>query len=145
MKIAVSACLLGTNCKYNGGNNYSETLAAYLQGHEVILFCPEVEGGMPIPRPAVEIVNGHIQTKDGEDFDDIFHYGVQVVMERLEKEKINMAILQSRSPSCGVHQIYDGTFTKTLIEGQGLLAAALMEAKIKTIDIEDIEKEAFEK
>ena len=141
MKIAVSACLLGTNCKYNGGNNYSETLAEYIKDHEVIPFCPEVEGGMPVPRPAVEIVNGRIQTKDGEDFDDIFRYGVQVVMERLEKEHIDMAILQSRSPSCGAHQIYDGSFTKTLIEGQGLLALALMKAGIKTVDIEEINKQ----
>ena len=93
---------------------------------------------MPVPRPAVEIVNGRIQTKEGEDFDNIFRHGVQVVIERLEKEHIDMAILQSRSPSCGVHQIYDGSFTKTLIEGQGLLAVALMKAGIKTVDIEDI-------
>lgn len=138
MRIAVSACLLGTNCKYNGGHNYSEKVAAFIKGHEVFSLCPEVEGGMPVPRPPVEIVNGRIQTKEGEDFYAIFCKGVAIVMERLLRENIELVILQSRSPSCGVKEVYDGTFSKTLIPGQGLLAAALKEKGIKTIDVADL-------
>jgi uncharacterized protein YbbK (DUF523 family) len=58
MKIAVSACLLGENCKYNGGNNYSEKVSQFVEGHELILVCPEVLGGLPTPRESAEIVNG---------------------------------------------------------------------------------------
>ena len=67
MKIMVSACLLGQNCKYNGGNNYSEKVAEYIKGHEVIPVCPEVEGGLPVPRIPCEIVNGIVTNKQVYD------------------------------------------------------------------------------
>lgn len=145
MKIAISACLLGENCKYNGENNYSEEVMRFIKGHEVIPICPEVEGGMPIPRPAVEIVNGRIQTKDGEDFDEVFRKGARIILERIKKENVDLVILQSRSPSCGVHQIYDGTFSKTLVAGQGILARELMNKGIEVIDVEEIKNHNLEK
>ncbi len=144
MKIAVSACLLGKNCKYNGGNNYSEEVMNFIKDHEVLPICPEVEGGMPVPRPPVEIVNGRIQTKDGEDFDEVFRKGARIVLERIQKEKVDLVILQSRSPSCGVHQIYDGTFSKTLVPGRGVLAEELVQADIKIIDVEDVKRATWE-
>ena len=66
MKIMVSACLLGENCKYNGGNNYNKKVMEYIRGHEVISVCPEVLGGLPIPRVPSEIVNGIVTTRDGQ-------------------------------------------------------------------------------
>lgn len=63
MKIFVSACLLGENCKYNGGNNYSEKVADFIKGHEVVVLCPEVAGGLPVPRASAEIVDGIIKTE----------------------------------------------------------------------------------
>ena len=137
-KIVVSACLMGRNCKYNGGNNYNEKLVAMLKDKEIIEVCPEVAAGMPIPRPAVEILNGRVVRQDGSDWDDVYRKGVEVVLNQLKHEDIDYAVLQSRSPTCGVKQIYDGTFSKKRIDGQGILAKALAERGIKLVDIEDI-------
>ena len=137
-KVVVSACLMGRNCKYNGGNNYNEKLVTMLKDREIIEVCPEVAAGMPIPRPAVEILNGRVIREDGSDWDDVYRKGVEVVLNQLKHEDIDYAVLQSRSPTCGVKQIYDGTFSKKRIDGQGILAKALAEREIKLVDIEDI-------
>ena len=137
-KIVVSACLMGRNCKYNGGNNYNKKLVAMLKDREIIEVCPEVAAGMPIPRPAVEISHGRVIREDGSDWDDVYRKGVEVVLNQLKHEDIDYAVLQSRSPTCGVKQIYDGTFSKKRIDGQGILAKALAERGIKLVDIEDI-------
>ena len=136
MKIAVSACLLGHDCKYNGGNNRSQKVLDYIEGHEVIPVCPEVTGGMPTPRVPVELKNGRAINKNGEDVTEFFQKGVKLTMEKMQD--IDLAILQPRSPSCGCKQIYDGTFSKTLIEGKGMFAQALAEAGIPMMDGDDI-------
>lgn len=136
MKIAVSACLLGHDCKYNGGNNRSQKVLDYIEGHEVIPVCPEVTGGMPTPRVPVELKNDSAINRDGEDVTEFFRRGVELTMEKLEG--INLAILQPRSPSCGCKQIYDGSFTKTLIDGKGMFAQALAEADIPMMDGDDV-------
>ncbi|SFQ31784.1 Protein of unknown function [Lachnospiraceae bacterium XBB1006] len=79
MKIMVSACLLGQNCKYNGGNNYSEKVDEYVKGHEVISVCPEVAGGLPTPRTPCEIVNGVVMNRNGENKDKEFRAGAYLV------------------------------------------------------------------
>lgn len=84
MKIAVSACLLGENCKYNGGNNYSEKVRDYIKGHEVIPVCPEVLGGLPIPREPAEIVNGIVSLKDGRSVDKEFREGARAALETVK-------------------------------------------------------------
>ena len=139
MKILVSACLLGRNCKYSGGNNRNEAVIRYLQDKEYIPVCPEVEAGMPVPRPPVEIRDGRVVSIEGKDLDAVYRKGVSKVMEILEKEDIGLAILKAKSPTCGVHEIYDGTFTGKKIPGQGLLAQALQEAGIPIVDEKDIE------
>ena len=136
MKIAVSACLLGHDCKYNGGNNRSQKVLDYIEGHEVIPVCPEVTGGMPVPRIPVERKNGRAINRDGEDVTEFFQKGVKLTMEKMQD--IDLAILQPRSPSCGCKQIYDGSFTKTLIAGKGMFAQALAEAGIPMMDGDDI-------
>lgn len=138
MKIAVSACLLGTNCKYNGGNNYSEKLAVFLQGHEVIPVCPEVLGGLPIPRAPAEIVNGVVQTQNGRSVDAEYRLGAERALELAMNGGAELAILQSRSPSCGTKQIYDGTFSGNKIPGQGIFARRLTQSGIRMVDIEDL-------
>lgn len=138
MKVLVSACLVGRNCKYSGGNNYSKKLVEFLKDKEVIGLCPEVEGGLSIPRPRVEIRDGKAVNEFGQDVDVQFRNGVSAVMERIKSQDIDLAVLQSRSPTCGVHQIYDGNFTGTLIDGQGFLAEALINAGYKVIDVEEL-------
>ena len=138
MKIIVSACLLGQKCKYNGGDNFSEKVAEYIKGHEVIPVCPELEGGLPVPRIPCEIVDGVVTNKDGEVKDREFRAGAEICLKRALDEKADLAILQSRSPSCGVKQIYDGSFTGKLKDGRGIFAELLVENGIKVLDAEDL-------
>ena len=136
--LVISACLLGENCKYNGGNNRNERVIRYAEGCRVIPVCPEVAGGLPCPRKPVEWRDGRVITADGDDCTEAFRLGVERTMAQLAGEKVDLAILQSRSPSCGVRQIYDGTFTGTRVEGMGLLARTLREHGIPLMDAEDV-------
>ncbi len=144
MKVLVSACLLGENCKYNGTNNYNDIIVEFIRGHEVIAVCPEVLGGLSVPRKPAEIVDEMIMTEEGISVNKEFHEGAALALKQALNGKIDMAILQSRSPSCGVNQIYDGTFSGKLIEGQGVFAEMLRGAGIKVVDAEDIKKENLE-
>ena len=139
MRILVSACLLGENCKYNGKNNRNEALLRRLQGHEVIPVCPEVLGGLGVPRPCVELRDGVAWNQNGENVDAAFHAGVDKVLAQIEGQQIDLAILQSRSPTCGVRQIYDGSFSRRLIDGQGMLAAALAARGYRLVDVEELD------
>ena len=138
MIILVSACLLGQDCKYNGGNNYSEKVAEYIKGHDVIPVCPEVAGGLPIPRIPCEIVGGTVTNRNGESKDKEFRSGAEICLKKALYEKVDLAILQSRSPSCGVKQIYDGSFSGKLIPGKGVFAELLSKHGIKIVDVEDL-------
>ena len=137
-KIAVSACLLGENCKYSGGNNRNEKVLAFVKDKEVIPVCPEVAGGLPTPRVPVELVNGVAINRDGVNVDKEFHFGVERILKKLSGEEIDLVILQPRSPSCGTKHIYDGTFTGTLKPGQGMFAKALMEKGYKVVEPDEL-------
>ena len=138
MKILVSAFLLGENCKYNGKNNYSERVAKYLEGNEVIPVCPEVLGGFPTPRTPSEIKDGVVMNCKGISVDRQFRKVAEKALQIAKENKIDLAILQSRSPSCGVRQIYDGSFTGKLIPGQGVFAKLLSENGFRVLDCEEI-------
>ena len=138
MKIMVSACLLGENCKYNGGNNRNEELIRRLSGHTVILVCPEVLGGLPVPRVPAEIVDGVVTNREGVSVDEAFRRGAAAALETALREQPDIIILQSRSPSCGVKQIYDGTFSGHLIPGQGVFAGMAQSAGFRVADVEDV-------
>ena len=138
MKILVSACLLGQKCKYNGGDNLSQKVLDYVKGHEVIPVCPEVSSGLPTPRIPCEVVDGIVLNKDGESKDKEFRAGAEICLKKAIDEKADLAILQSRSPSCGVKQIYDGSFSGKLIFGSGIFASMLSQNGIKVMDVEDI-------
>lgn len=139
MKIIVSACLLGRNCKYSGGNNLDEKVVAFVRGHEVIPVCPEAAAGLGIPRVPMEIVGGVLINKEGVVVDGPVRRAVDKIVA--ENRDVDMAILKSRSPTCGVKQVYDGTFSGKLTDGAGVLAQALQEAGIRTIDAEEIANE----
>ena len=138
MIIGVSACLLGENCKYSGGNNYSERVMEYIKGHEVVSICPEVLGGLPIPRDPAEIVDGVVKHKDGSSVDKEFRDGAKKALEILKDKGAEFVILQSRSPSCGVDSIYDGTFSGKLIPGNGVFVELLKSEGLKVIDVENL-------
>ena len=139
MKLMISACLLGQKCKYDGGDNCSEKVLEYIKDHEIIIpVCPEVAGGLFTPRIPCEIVNGEVINKDGESKDKEFREGAEECLKMAKENEIELAILQSRSPSCGVNQIYDGTFSGKLIEGSGVFASLLKENGFRTIDVEDL-------
>lgn len=137
-KILVSACLLGRNCKYNGGNNYCARVAEFVKNKEIIEVCPEVQSGMGIPRTPIEIVDGVLMDRNGNNVDAQLRAAVAQAMEALQGERILCAVLQSRSPTCGVNQVYDGSFSGKLIPGSGVFAQALKEAGYKVIDAEDV-------
>lgn len=141
MKIVVSACLLGENCKYNGGNNYCPRVAEFVKNYEVIPVCPEMEAGMGCPRIPIEIRDGTLVDRNGNNVDEPMREAIRKRLEDLRREEIACAILKSRSPTCGVRQVYDGTFTGTLVEGSGLFAEAMREAGYRVIDSEEIGKE----
>ena len=137
-KILVSGCLLGENCKYNGGNNYNPRVVEFLKDKEVISICPEMMAGMGCPRNPIEIVDGVLTDCHGKNVDALIRKSVMEIMERIRDEEIQCAVLQSRSPTCGVNQVYDGTFSGKLIPGSGVFAKSLMDAGYLVIDGEDI-------
>lgn len=143
MKIMVSACLAGENCKYNGGNNINRKILELLSKSEVILVCPEVLGGLPTPRIPAEIVDGTVINKDGISVDMEYRRGAEQTLRIAEREKPDIIILQSRSPSCGVNQRYDGTFTGKLIDEPGVTAELLIKNGFRVIDIEDLNEESL--
>lgn len=138
MKILVSACLLGKNCKYNGGNNLNQGVLEFIEGHEVIGVCPEQLGGLSTPRLPAEIVDGIVTNKEGISVDVQFRKGAQTALAVALENKVDLAILQSRSPSCGVKEIYDGSFSGKKIKGQGVFAKLLSARGIKVLDAEDV-------
>ena len=139
MKIMISACLVGENCKYNGGNNRNEKVMKLIAGNEVITVCPEQMGGLPTPRDPSEIRDGIVVAADGRNVDREFRLGAEKCLEIVRRENPDLIVLQSRSPSCGVKQRYDGSFTGRLVEGPGVAARLLMENGFRVLDVEDLE------
>lgn len=133
--ILVSACLLGHRVKYNGGHNLQELLSRYNARGHFLAVCPECLGMLPVPRLPMEIyggtgemvLSGEAQVKNlrGETATSNFTYGASRVLDTVHAYGIQVAILKESSPSCGVHSIYDGTFSEARVEGHGVCAALL--------------------
>ena len=138
MRIMVSACLAGDNCKYNGGNNLNEKVLQLMEENEVITVCPEQLGGLPTPRVPSEIIDDVVTAKDGRIVDAEFRAGAAKCLEIAVREQPDLIVLQSRSLSCGVKQRYDGTFSGTLIDGAGVTAQLLIEHGFRCVDVEDL-------
>lgn len=125
MKILVSACLLGLGCRYDGQSKRHETVIALANRHTLIPFCPEIYGGLPIPRLPAEIRDGRVVNLDGQDVTDAFERGAQEALQLMKTLSCDCAVLQDRSPSCGCGQVHDGTFTVGLVKGDGVTTALL--------------------
>lgn len=137
-KVLVSACLLGVNCKYDGGNNYSEKIIEYLKDKDIFPICPEQLGGLTTPRTPAEGDWDKVITEDLEDVTANFRRGAIEVLELAKEFDIKKAVLKARSPSCGVGKIYDGSFSNKLIDGNGVCAELLIKNGIEVINSDDI-------
>ena len=149
--IIVSACLLGENCKYSGGNNKSENVIKYLEDKEYILVCPEKLGGLSTPRNPSEIItygnkDGNdvlsgctkVLSNKGIDVTKNFIQGAEETLKIAKEHNAKTAILKAGSPSCGYKKIYDGTFLGNKIQGMGVTAAILNKENIALLDEDDI-------
>ena len=136
--ILVSACLLGYNCKYNGKNNKNEKVLGYIKNKHVIPICPEVFGDLPTPRLPSEIKGDKVINKRGRDVSNNFIKGANKALEIAKKLNIKKALLKQKSPSCGCGKIYDGNFTNTIINGDGITTRILKENNIEVITEEDL-------
>ena len=149
--ILISACLLGRNVKYSGGNNLCPWLAKYYNTDDFIVICPECFGVLPIPRPPAEIQGGSgedvlngsakVADKDGKDVTPNFIGGAQKALAYAKKHNANCAILKARSPSCGCGMIYDGSFNGGKKAGNGVTAALFLQHGIKVYTEETITEE----
>ncbi|WP_418765050.1 DUF523 domain-containing protein [Mailhella sp.] len=124
-RYVVSACLAGTPCRYDGRSNLRPEIAELVRRGEAVPVCPEVLGGLPTPRTPSEQKNGRVVAATGEDVTDAFVSGAEAALYIAEEYGCCAAVLKARSPSCGCGRVYDGTFTHTLVDGDGLFAALL--------------------
>lgn len=125
MNIMVSACLLGVHCRYDGNGVLQEELKELSKKYNLIPICPEIYGGLATPRNPAERIGERIITKMGEDVTAQYTKGAEEILELCKFYDCHCAILKERSPSCGYGKIYDGTFSGTLIEGNGVTAELL--------------------
>ncbi|MFZ5352435.1 MAG: DUF523 domain-containing protein [Bacillota bacterium] len=150
MKLLVSACLLGINCKYNGENNSNEKLISFLENHEVIPVCPEQLGGLTTPRLPAEITscdgeavlkgNARVADKSGRDVTREFLAGADETLKIARLCKCEAAIMKARSPSCGCGEIYDGSHSKNVKSGNGVCTQLLLNNGIKVYTDENYEE-----
>ncbi len=136
----VSACLCGENCRYDGKSTLSERVKRLVDEGKAITVCPEVEGGLPIPRHPCEIRGNRVVNSHNEDKTEEFISGAEKVLELVKKHNIKKAILKEKSPSCGSSFIYDGTFSRKLIKGQGITTKLLRENGIEVISDEEFDE-----
>lgn len=137
--LLVSSCLLGEPCNYKGLDSHHAGVAALADGYELVPVCPEVAGGLPVPRPRAEIsADGKVRTEAGEDLTVAYEHGAGIAVALAQTHRAVAAVLKARSPSCGSREVYDGTFTSTLVSGDGVTAAALRRAGFPVISEEDL-------
>ena len=146
--VLVSACLLGRACTYTASDNRDAGVLRLVDGRRAVPVCPEEAGGLPTPRPPAEIQGGtgedvldgraRVVAVTGEDVTDAYLAGARVAVARAHQAGATSAVLKARSPSCGVHRIYDGTFSKTAVPGEGVTAAALRRAGVEVVTEEDL-------
>lgn len=140
--LLVSACLLGVNCKYNGGNNSlpSQPLAALEERYRLVPVCPERDGGLPTPRVPSERRGSGVFNREGEDVTAPFRRGAELALETAKARGCRVALLKERSPSCGAGAIYDGSFTGEVIPGDGITAELLRKNGLTLLGETEVEK-----
>jgi uncharacterized protein YbbK (DUF523 family) len=138
--LLVSACLLGVSCTHDGSHNRRDAVVALGAMHRLVPVCPEVAGGLPTPRPAAEVqADGSVTTADGVAVTDAYRRGAEHAVRVAQAAGATRAVLKARSPSCGCHDTYDGTFTRTKVRRDGVTAAALRAAGVEVLSEEDVE------
>jgi len=137
--ILVSACLLGVACNHLGRASASDAVIELSRTRRVVPVCPETMGGLPTPRPAAEIqADGRVTTADGVDVTDHYERGARATVELALAVGAREAVLKERSPSCGCHQVYNGSFSRTRMPGEGVTARALRQAGVEVRSEEDV-------
>ena len=146
--VLVSACLAGRACRFDGSDNEDSRLTELVTGGRAVLVCPEDEGGLGTPRPPAEIVGGdgrdvlagraRVVTKGGKDVTEEYVRGAHIALERARASGATTAVLKARSPSCGKGCIYDGTFSRTQTEGDGVTTALLEANGIQVLTDEEL-------
>ena len=137
--LLISSCLVGNNTKYNGKNNYLPLIEKLKDKYNLIVICPEVMGGLSIPRDPSEIKGDKVISNKGNDVTKEYNLGAKIVLELAKKYNCKKALLMEKSPSCGVRKIYDGTFSKNLIDGMGITTKLLYENKIEVYSKDEID------
>lgn len=138
-KVLISACLLGHNTKYNGGNNYKEEVKQLASFCEFIVICPEMDGGLSCPRVPAEINGSKVINKKAVDVTEAYLKGANHALNLALSNGVKYAILKEKSPSCGVKQIYDGTFTGTKINGSGITTRLLARNGIVVFNEDEVQ------
>lgn len=133
MNILVSSCLLGERCRYDGKSKGVNEVIALSKKYNLIPICPEVMGGLSVPRDPCEIIGDRLVSKEGRDCTAEYNKGAQIALEIALKHNCKYAVLKLKSPSCSVNGVYDGTFSKTLVEGMGVTAKLLSQNGIKVL------------
>lgn len=141
--LLVSACLLGTCCNHEGGHSRRASVIALASTYRLVPICPEACGGLSTPRPAAELRGARVVTEAGDDVTDAYARGAAAAVELARAVGARRAVLKARSPSCGSTQVYDGTFSRTLRDGDGVTAAALRSAGVDVTSEESLR--AFER
>lgn len=141
-KILISACLIGEKVKYDGGDNAlnSSIIEAWKAEGLLVPLCPEVLGGLGVPRPACEVIEGtnRVLCKTGADVSEAFAKGAKEALKIAREQNITMAILKARSPSCGKNIIYDGTFTSTTVRDSGITCKYLQNNGVSVFSEEEL-------
>ena len=143
VRYAVSACLCGKNCRYDGGSKPDESIKKFAAEHHALLICPESFVFRGTHPPSEITAEGRVVNPLGEDLTEVFRQGAEKTLERCLWAGITHAILKERSPSCGVHQVYDGTFSGKTVTGQGVAARLLQENEIQIMSEDDFHEGRF--
>lgn len=138
--IGVSSCLAGCKCTFRGSDNLIEIIKDMVDHNKAIMICPEVLGGMTIPRAPCEIKNGRVIDINGQDRTAEYQLGAMKSMEILKQHNVDVVLLKAKSPSCGKNYIYDGTFSHTVVNGDGITCQLLQEHGIIVFNEDEIDK-----
>jgi len=149
--VLISACLAGRACRFDGSSNQDDQVSRLVAEGRAVLVCPEVDGGLGTPRPPAELVGGdgsdvlagraRVVTEQGRDVTGAYLEGARRALEACASSGARVAILKARSPSCGRGSIYDGTFSRRLVAGDGVTAALLREHGIEVLSDEELAPE----
>jgi len=139
-KILISACLVGDKTRYDGHGNYCPKILELFEKYELVPFCPEVEGGLPIPRTPSERVKDKVINEKGKDVTKNYLKGAELALNICKYLEIKAVVLKETSPSCGSHEIYDGSFTHRKISGKGFVAEYLEKNGIKVYSENEIDE-----